>query len=94
MSARAITPGAFGAGFLVKLALKEVMADKEEQEAAVRESDCDWTIVRPATLTFKRPRMLGGQLTRFSLKLMGKRDACAEWPGSGKPASIAAIFTT
>ena len=48
--------GSFGAGFLVKLALKEVMADKEEQEAAVRESDCDWTIVRPATLTFKRAR--------------------------------------
>ena len=48
--------GSFGAGFIVKLALKEVMADKEEQEAAVRESDCDWTIVRPATLTFKRAR--------------------------------------
>ena len=28
--------GSFGAGFIVKLALKEVMADKEEQEAAVR----------------------------------------------------------
>ena len=48
--------GSFGAGFLVKLALKEVMADKEKQEAAVRESDCDWTIVRPATLTFKPAR--------------------------------------
>jgi uncharacterized protein YbjT (DUF2867 family) len=48
--------GSFGAGFMVKLALKEVMADKEKQEAAVRESGCDWTIVRPATLTFKRAR--------------------------------------
>jgi len=48
--------GSFGAGFIVKLALKKVMSDKEEQEAAVRESDCDWTIVRPATLTFKRAR--------------------------------------
>lgn len=48
--------GSFGAGFIVKLALKKVMADKEEQEAAVRASDCDWTIVRPATLTFKPPR--------------------------------------
>jgi uncharacterized protein YbjT (DUF2867 family) len=48
--------GSFGAGFIVKLALKAVMADKEEQEAAVRKSDCDWTIVRPATLTFKPPR--------------------------------------
>lgn len=45
--------GSLGAGFLVKLALKEVMADKEAQEAAVRKSDCDWTIVRPATLTFR-----------------------------------------
>jgi len=48
--------GSFGAGFMVKLALKEVMADKEKQEAAVRESDCDWTIVRPATLTFRSAR--------------------------------------
>ncbi|MBZ9656824.1 NAD(P)-dependent oxidoreductase [Phyllobacterium lublinensis] len=48
--------GSFGAGFLVKLALKKVMADKEEQEAAVRQSDCDWTIIRPATLTFKPRR--------------------------------------
>lgn len=48
--------GGFGAGFLVRLALKEVMADKEEQEALVRQSSCDWTILRPATLTFKPPR--------------------------------------
>ncbi|MET3930245.1 uncharacterized protein YbjT (DUF2867 family) [Lysobacter sp. OAE881] len=48
--------GRFGAGFLVKLALKEVMADKEKQEALVRASGCDWTIVRPATLTFKPAR--------------------------------------
>jgi uncharacterized protein YbjT (DUF2867 family) len=48
--------GSFGAGLLVKLVLKEVMADKEKQEAAVRESSCDWTIVRPAPLTFKPAR--------------------------------------
>ena len=48
--------GSFGAGFIVKLALKDVMADKEKQESAVRESDCDWTIVRPATLTNKPAR--------------------------------------
>lgn len=48
--------GSFGAGFMVKLALREVMADKEEQEAAVRQSDCDWTILNPATLTFKPAR--------------------------------------
>jgi len=48
--------GGFGAGFLVRMALREVMADKEEQEAIVRASGCDWTIVRPATLTFKPAR--------------------------------------
>lgn len=37
--------GGFGAGFLVKLVLKQVMADKELQKAAVRQSNCDWTIV-------------------------------------------------
>lgn len=47
--------GCFGAGFIVKLALRDVMADKEKQEQAVKQSDCDWTIVRPATLTFKPP---------------------------------------
>ena len=40
-----------GAGFIVRLALKQVMADKELQEAAVRASACDWTILRPVKLT-------------------------------------------
>lgn len=39
--------GATGSTGRLKLALKEVMADKEPQEAAVRQSGCDWTIVRP-----------------------------------------------
>jgi uncharacterized protein YbjT (DUF2867 family) len=48
--------GLFGAGFIVRLALKRVMADKEEQEAAVKASACDWTIVRPVKLTNKPAR--------------------------------------
>lgn len=61
--------GSFGAGFIVKLALKEVMADKEKQEVAVRESDCDWTIVRPATLTNKpaRGNLKSGTDLRWSI---------------------------
>ncbi len=51
--------GILGAGFIVKVALKSVMADKEKQEAAVRGSSCNWTIVRPVKLTSKPAR---GQL--------------------------------
>lgn len=40
-----------GAGFIVRLALKRVMEDKEVQEAFTMASDCDWTIVRPVMLT-------------------------------------------
>lgn len=43
--------GVLGAGFIVRLALRQVMADKELQEAAIRASACDWTIVRPVKLT-------------------------------------------
>lgn len=61
--------GRFGSGFMVKLALKEVMADKEKQEALVRGSACDWTIVRPATLTFKpaRGNLKAGTDLRWSI---------------------------
>lgn len=48
--------GMLGAGFIVRLALKQVMADKEEQEAAIRASECNWTILRPVKLTNKPPR--------------------------------------
>ncbi|OCK60635.1 NAD(P)-binding oxidoreductase [Bradyrhizobium sp. LMTR 3] len=73
--------GSFGAGFMVKLALKEVMADKEEQEAAVRESDCDWTIVRPATLTFKRARgnLKAGTDLRWNITSTATRADVAEY---------------
>ena len=36
---------------LMKSVLKKVMADKEVQEAAVRASGLEWTIVRPGGLT-------------------------------------------
>ncbi len=73
--------GSFGAGFLVKLALKDVMADKEEQEAAVRESSCDWTIVRPATLTFKpaRGNLKAGTDLRWNIISTAARADVAEY---------------
>ena len=73
--------GSFGAGFMVKLALKEVMADKEKQEAAVRKSDCDWTIVRPATLTFKRARgnLKAGTDLRWNITSTATRADVAEY---------------
>lgn len=40
-----------GAGFIVRLALRQVMADKELQEASISASACDWTILRPVKLT-------------------------------------------
>lgn len=43
--------GILGAGFIVRLALKQVMQDKELQEASTMASDCNWTIVRPVKLT-------------------------------------------
>jgi putative NADH-flavin reductase len=43
--------GFLGAGLIVRLALRQVMADKELQEAAITSSTCDWTILRPVKLT-------------------------------------------
>jgi len=43
--------GILGAGFIVRLALRQVMEDKELQEAATMASGCNWTIVRPVKLT-------------------------------------------
>lgn len=36
---------------LIKTALKKVIAAKNEQETMIRQSDLDWTIIRPAGLT-------------------------------------------
>jgi uncharacterized protein YbjT (DUF2867 family) len=43
--------GLLGAGFIIRLALGQVMADKELQESATAASTCDWTILRPVKLT-------------------------------------------
>jgi len=43
--------GKFGAGFIVHLLLHKVMDDKERQEAFVRDSTLDWTIIRPVRLS-------------------------------------------
>ena len=42
--------GRLGSSFVLHLLLGDVMADKERQEALVRNSNLDWTIVRPAKL--------------------------------------------
>jgi uncharacterized protein YbjT (DUF2867 family) len=73
--------GRFGAGFIVRLALREVMADKELQEAAVRASDCDWTIVRPGPLTFKpaRGNLKSGTDLRWSILSTATRADVADY---------------
>jgi putative NADH-flavin reductase len=43
--------GVFYNVFLIPVILNNVFADKETQELYVRESDLDWTIVRPGALT-------------------------------------------
>lgn len=43
--------GRFPAPWVLRTLLREVMADKEIQEAAVRGSGLDWTIVRPVKMT-------------------------------------------
>jgi len=48
--------GQFGSSFVLHLLLGDVMADKERQEALMRGSALDWTIVRPAKLN-NRPAM-------------------------------------
>lgn len=48
--------GAFGAGWVVRMALKQVMIDKEIQERLTRESATNWTIVRPVKLTNAREK--------------------------------------
>jgi putative NADH-flavin reductase len=43
--------GKFGAGAVLRLLLHDVMQDKERQEALVRASRLDWTIIRPVKLS-------------------------------------------
>jgi len=64
----------FAFKMLMKTALKKPMEDKERQEALVKASGLDWTIVRPGGLTdgpatgsYKSgldPRITAGQVTR------------------------------
>jgi putative NADH-flavin reductase len=59
---------------LMKTVLRKLMEDKERQEAMVKASDLDWTIVRPGGLTdgpatgeYKSgldPRIVAGQVSR------------------------------
>jgi uncharacterized protein YbjT (DUF2867 family) len=61
--------GRFGAGHLVHLMLRDVMHDKERQEAFVRGSTLDWTIVRPVRLSDKARtrRISSGEELRWGL---------------------------
>ena len=43
--------GSFGVGWVVRRVLRDVMNDKEPQDAIIRASATDWTIVRPVRLT-------------------------------------------
>lgn len=66
-------------GLITRLLLAKPLADHNEQEAAVRTSGLDWTVVRPTGLTDKRPTgawralevadqgRLGGTITRADL---------------------------
>ena len=42
-------------GLLTRILLAKPLADHNEQEAVVRDSGLDWTIVRPTGLTDKEP---------------------------------------
>jgi putative NADH-flavin reductase len=43
--------GRFGLGFMLRWMLPEVMADKERQEALLRQSTLRWTVLRPGPLS-------------------------------------------
>lgn len=69
--------GRFPAPWVVRTLLGEVMADKELQEAVVRESGLDWTIVRPVKMTngprTGRVRVRVGSTVRWGLGSMVSR---------------------
>ena len=66
-------------GLITRVALAKPLADHNEQEAAVRSSGLDWTIIRPTGLTDKQPTgswrslevgsegKLGGSISRRDL---------------------------
>jgi nucleoside-diphosphate-sugar epimerase len=61
--------GKFAASLVLWLVLREVMEDKERQEAAVMQSALDFTIVRPPKLTFgpRRSGLRAGEDLRWGL---------------------------
>ena len=79
---------------LMKTALRKTMEDKEAQEAAVRASRLDWTIVRPGGLTNDPPTgtyrvgadLTAGRITRadvadFILKELTRNEYIQQTPG-------------
>lgn len=73
--------GLLGAGFVVRLVLEKVMADKEEQEAAVQASACEWTILRPVKLTNRpaRGHLKAGPDLRWNLMSTATRADVASY---------------
>lgn len=67
--------GRFGAATIVRLFLREVMDDKERQDAIVKSSGLDWTIVRPAKLSNgpKTGRLVSGEGLAWSLASSASR---------------------
>ena len=61
--------GRLGAGHVVRLLLRDVMRDKEQQESLVRNSSLDWTIVRPVMLNDRpaKGRLRSGDQLAWSL---------------------------
>lgn len=42
--------GRFGAGWIVRTVMRDIMEDKERQDALLKASTADWTLVRPVKL--------------------------------------------
>jgi uncharacterized protein YbjT (DUF2867 family) len=58
--------GFFVDNIIFPLILRKVYADKDRQEAIIKESSLDWTIVRPSVLNNKPPRTAIRTLTDLS----------------------------
>lgn len=89
--------GRFPAPWVVRTLLREVMDDKEIQEAAVRRSGLDWTIVRPVKMTNgpRTGRVQVGPALRWGLgSRVSRADAAAVMLGTLSDAhSIGAALT-
>ena len=72
--------GSLGAGTIVRAVLRGIMRDKELQEAALRASGLDWTIVRPVRLTNgpAQGHVQAGEALRWNmLSTISRADAAA-----------------